>query len=194
MLSSVKYALVAASLVLASSMAEARPVKIVAFGDSGIAGKGVSAGENMPAKLEAALRAKGYDVQVVNAGINGDTIDGALGRVGVTHGADIVIVQVGVNDLRKGASPSEVRAGMRRLVNAIRQGGAQVIVTGFRGFHGCSIKATRCQSDMYEGTSRYRIDAAGHISPAGYDRVVSRLLSRVEPLVKTKAAILSRKT
>ncbi len=65
----------------ANAPAFAAPTGIVVIGDSNIAGKGVSSSEAYPAKLERALRAKGYDVRVTNAGVNGAKVPDVLFRV-----------------------------------------------------------------------------------------------------------------
>ncbi len=77
---------------------------IVAFGASNTYGKGVVRNQAYPAQLEAVLRAKGANVRVVNAGINGDTTEGMLARLdrAVPNGTSAVILQPGGNDRRKG--------------------------------------------------------------------------------------------
>jgi acyl-CoA thioesterase I len=77
---------------------------IVALGASNTYGKGVARNQAYPAQLEAILRAKGLSVRVVNAGINGDTTEGMLGRLdsAVPNGTSAVILQSGGNDRRKG--------------------------------------------------------------------------------------------
>ena len=77
---------------------------IVALGASNTYGKGVARNQAYPAQLEAILRAKGLSVRVVNAGINGDTTEGMLGRLdsAVPNGTSAVILQPGGNDRRKG--------------------------------------------------------------------------------------------
>ena len=76
---------------------------IVALGASNTYGKGVARNQAYPAQLEALLRAKGLSVHVVNAGINGDTTEGMLGRLDrvVPNGTSAVILQPGGNDRRK---------------------------------------------------------------------------------------------
>src|SRR5450432_3128230 len=78
---------------------------IVALGASNTYGKGVARNQAYPAQLEAILRAKGSDVRVVNAGINGDTTEGMLRRLdrAVPNGTSAVILQPGGNDRRKGS-------------------------------------------------------------------------------------------
>ncbi|MGA7805132.1 GDSL-type esterase/lipase family protein [Bradyrhizobium sp.] len=76
---------------------------VVALGASNTYGKGVARSEAYPAQLQAILRAKGVNVHVVNAGINGDTTEGMLNRLDrvVPGGTSAVILQPGGNDRRK---------------------------------------------------------------------------------------------
>jgi len=84
-------------------IASADAATIVALGASNTYGKGVAHNQAYPAQLEAILRAKGLSVRVVNAGINGDTTEGMLGRLdrAVPNGTKAVILQPGGNDRRK---------------------------------------------------------------------------------------------
>src|ERR1700761_2900648 len=81
----------------------AQAATVVALGASNTFGKGVSRGQAYPAQLEALLRAKGLNVRVINAGINGDTTGGMLARLDrvVPKGTSVVILQPGGNDRRK---------------------------------------------------------------------------------------------
>src|SRR6516162_5788035 len=94
---------VALTMLLQAGMAHA--VTVVALGASNTAGKGVSADQAYPAQLEAMLRARGLDVNVINAGISGDTTGGMVARLdsAVPKGTKVVILQPGGNDLRKNA-------------------------------------------------------------------------------------------
>ncbi|MGF6431862.1 MULTISPECIES: GDSL-type esterase/lipase family protein [Bradyrhizobium] len=92
-----------AALSLGAGLADA--ATIVALGASNTYGKGVARNQAYPAQLEAILRAKGLNVRVVNAGINGDTTEGMLQRLdrAVPNGIRAVILQPGGNDRRKGS-------------------------------------------------------------------------------------------
>src|SRR5713226_10367112 len=83
----------------------AQAATVVALGASNTFGKGVSRSQAYPAQLEALLRARGLNVHVINAGINGDTTGGMLARLDrvVPKGTSVVILQPGGNDRRKGA-------------------------------------------------------------------------------------------
>src|ERR1700710_1659988 len=92
--------------VLNIGVASADAATIVALGASNTYGKGVARNQAFPAQLEAILRAKGSNVRVVNAGINGDTTAGMLARLdqAVPNGTSAVILQPGGNDRRKGGA------------------------------------------------------------------------------------------
>ena len=79
------FAIAVASLgsALAPVVATERPLKIVALGDSLTAGYGLPATDAFPVKLAHALEAKGIKVQIVNAGVSGDTTAGGLARLRV---------------------------------------------------------------------------------------------------------------
>ena len=107
---------VLAFLIAADVSAAAEPVRIVAFGDSATAGWLVARQDAYPAQLQAALRKKGYDVAVDNAGINGGTFLDALLHFdeAIAPGTDIAIVEFGTNDLRQRASMKTVRVAPDR--------------------------------------------------------------------------------
>jgi acyl-CoA thioesterase I len=105
-----------AVLGIFSSVDAARAATIVALGASNTYGMGVSRGQAYPAQLQALLRARGLNVQVINAGINGDTTAGMLARLdqAVPRGTSVVIFQPGGNDLRR-HSPDQTSAIQSRL-------------------------------------------------------------------------------
>src|SRR5438874_11450149 len=82
----------------------AKPVKLVVLGDSLSAGLGLPAQEAFPAKLQKALQAKGIDVDMINAGVSGDTSSGGRDRLdwSVAEGIEGVIVELGANDALRG--------------------------------------------------------------------------------------------
>jgi acyl-CoA thioesterase-1 len=102
-------------------VASADAATIVALGASNTYGKGVARNHAYPAQLEAILRAKGMSVRVVNAGINGDTTEGMLGRLdrAVPNGTSAVILQPGGNDRRKGRPDRTAEIQSRLLARHI---------------------------------------------------------------------------
>jgi len=91
------------AFALFSTFGTAHAATIVALGASNTFGKGVSRSQAYPAQLETLLRARGLNVRVINAGINGDTTGGMLARLDrvVPKGTSVVILQPGGNDRRK---------------------------------------------------------------------------------------------
>ncbi len=126
--------IVAFLVALAASPASAQPIKIVAFGDSLIAGFGLKANESFPAQLENALRKKGHNVEIVNAGVSGDTTSGGLSRLdwSVQDGTDAVIVVLGANDMLRGMEPEVARKNLDQIVNRLKARKIEVILGGMR--------------------------------------------------------------
>jgi acyl-CoA thioesterase-1 len=112
----------------------ARTLRIVAFGDSLSAGFELAANASFPAQLEAALRAKGRGVTVVNAGVSGDTASDGLARLdwSVPADADLVIVEFGANDMLRGLDPAITRRALDQIIIRLQGRGASVLLVGMR--------------------------------------------------------------
>ena len=127
-------AFAAAGLVWTGSIlaAAAEPVEIVGFGDSLMAGYQLDAGQSFPEKLEAALREKGRDVTVVNAGVSGDTTSGGLSRLdwSVPDGTDLVILELGANDMLRGISPEITERNLDAMITRLKERGIAVLLAG----------------------------------------------------------------
>jgi acyl-CoA thioesterase-1 len=121
-------ALVTAALL--APLAARADTKIVAIGASNTSGFGAGFGQAFPSQLEAMLKAHGYKVQVVNAGVPGDTTRGMLARLDASVPADtrIVILQPGGNDLRFGYTKEERANNIRAMVARLQKRGIRVIV------------------------------------------------------------------
>ena len=88
-----------------------QPLRIVVFGDSLVAGFQLKASDAFPAQLERALKARGHAVEVINAGVSGDTTAGGLERLrwAVPERTDAVILELGANDALRGLDPTAPR-------------------------------------------------------------------------------------
>jgi acyl-CoA thioesterase-1 len=91
-----------------------KPIRIVVLGDSLSAGFGLAAPDAFPAKLQKALKDKGIDVDMSNAGVSGDTSSGGRDRLdwSVPEGTEGVIVELGANDALRGTDPAVTRAAL----------------------------------------------------------------------------------
>ncbi len=113
------------------------PRTIVAFGDSLMAGYQLRPGEGFAPQLEAALRSKGRVVTVVNAGVSGDTTVQGKARLnwvmaGLTTKPDLVILELGANDMLRGQSPAAAKANLDAMIAAFRQKGLRVVLAGMK--------------------------------------------------------------
>jgi acyl-CoA thioesterase-1 len=176
-----------ALLLAASSTASARPVRIVAFGDSMTAGWLVPRAQAYPAQLQALLRKKGYDVVVTNAGINGGTTRDALLHFdeAIAPGTDIAIVEFGTNDLRQRASMNTVGSRLTEIIRALRERKIEVLVIGLGSLKLDEIaraeKVAYAQWSLPPG--KYRARDHAHYNAQGYAIVVARMLPQVEALI-----------
>jgi acyl-CoA thioesterase I len=100
----------------------ARPLTIVVLGDSLSAGHGLPRAAAFPEVLERTLRTRGHNVEMVNAGVSGDTAIGGLERLdwSVPEGTDGVIVALGANDMLRGLDPSVTRRAIEGIVKELK--------------------------------------------------------------------------
>jgi acyl-CoA thioesterase-1 len=112
----------------------ARPVRIVAFGDSLSSGYGLKPSQAFPAQLQRELKARGHDVLVANAGVAGDTTAAALERLAwaVPEGTDAVILEFGGNDALRGIDPKETRANLEKLIAGLKARRVPILLAGMR--------------------------------------------------------------
>jgi acyl-CoA thioesterase-1 len=105
---------------------------IVALGDSLTAGYGLPQNESFPAKLEAALKAQGRAVTVVNAGVSGDTSNAALQRLdwALPEDASAVIVELGGNDALQGIPPEGTKAALAKIIEQLQAKGLPMLIAG----------------------------------------------------------------
>ncbi|AUX70389.1 carboxylesterase [Porphyrobacter sp. HT-58-2] len=111
--------------------------RILAFGDSLFAGYGLDPSQSYPARLEAALRARGVNAKIANAGVSGDTTAAGLNRITFTLDAqqqapDLFILELGGNDLLRGLSPEETRANLAQMLSVLRDRNVPVLLMGMR--------------------------------------------------------------
>jgi len=123
---------VALGLSMLAFGASAEPLRIVALGDSLMAGLGLPNDQAPPAVLEQRLRADGYDAVVVNAGISGDRTEGGLARIdyALEDGADLVILELGGNDMLTGVDAETTRKNLEKMIAISKHKGARVLLVG----------------------------------------------------------------
>lgn len=182
----------------------AEPVRIVAFGNSLTAGLGLEAKDAFPVKLEAALKAKGYDVRIVNAGVSGDTATAGLARLdwSIPQGTHAVILELGANDALRGISPAVPRLALDAMIRRLKQRKIEVLLTGMRAPPNLGSEYAAAFDRIYSDIAKTHdlllypffldgitvdsrlIQPDGmHPTPAGVDVIVDRILPPVEKLI-----------
>jgi acyl-CoA thioesterase-1 len=109
-----------------------KPVKMVVLGDSLSAGLGLPAPAAFPIRLQKALNDKGIAVDMVNAGVSGDTSSGGRDRLdwSVGEGTEAVIVELGANDALRGVDPAVTRAALSDILGRLKARGIAVLLCG----------------------------------------------------------------
>ena len=115
-----------------NSATAAEALRILALGDSLTQGYGLPNGTEFPAQLEAALRAEGLNIGVINAGVSGDTSAGGLARLdwSLSDHPDAAIVELGGNDALRGLSPAEMEQNLDAILARLSQEGIPVLLAG----------------------------------------------------------------
>ena len=122
--------LMTAEAVLAQT--PAKPLKMVVLGDSLSAGLGLSASAAFPARLQKSLEAKGIKVDMINAGVSGDTSSGGRDRLdwSIPEGTEAVILELGANDALRGIDPAVTRAALTDILTRLKARKIAVLMCG----------------------------------------------------------------
>lgn len=192
-------------VALAAAPVNAQPIKIVAFGDSLIAGFGLRANESFPAQLENALKKRGHDVEIVNAGVSGDTTAGGLSRIdwSTQDGTDAVILVLGANDMLRGMEPETARQNLDGMIKRLKERKIEVLLGGMRAAPNLGADYARKFDAVYAelakehdiliypffldgvaGERDLNLNDGIHPTPKGVSLVVARILPTVESLIE----------
>ena len=130
-------ALFQALLLVMATPAQAREVLILAFGDSLSAGYGLKPQDAFPAQLQTTLRKQGVAARVHNGGVSGDTTTAGRGRLGwVLTGLkakpDLVILELGANDMLRGQSPALAKANLDAMIADLKRRKIPVLLAGMK--------------------------------------------------------------
>jgi len=203
-------AALAPALVLGASAAAAeQPLRIVVLGDSLVAGFGLKPSEAFPAQLERALKARGHAVEVINAGVSGDTTAGGLARVAwaVPERTDAVILELGANDALRGLDPARAKANLDKTISTLKAGGAEVLLAGMFAPRSLGKDYVRTFDGMYpelakkyglilypfflEGVAldaKLSLDDGMHPNARGVAEITKLILPSVEQLIERTRA------
>ena len=196
--------LAAAGLILSGLAASAQPYRIVGFGDSLMAGFGLDPGQGFTEKLQAALKARGIDAEVANAGVSGDTTSGGLSRLdwSIPDGTQLVILELGANDMLRGVDPAVTEKNLDAMLARLKAHNIPVLLAGMMAAPnlGADYQATfdaiypkLAQKygvplypfflDGVAADAKYLQGDQMHPNAQGVERMVERMLPSVEKLV-----------
>jgi acyl-CoA thioesterase I len=110
----------------------AKPIKMVVLGDSLSAGLGLSGSEAFPVRLQKSLQNKGIAVDMINAGVSGDTSSGGRDRLdwSVPEGTEAVILELGANDALRGIDPAVTRSALSEILTRLKARKIAVLLCG----------------------------------------------------------------
>ncbi|HZZ63366.1 MAG TPA: arylesterase [Roseiarcus sp.] len=196
----------AAGLLAASAApASARTLRLVVLGDSLTAGLGLPAGKAFPEQLEAALRTKGFDVDVVNAGVSGDTAEDGLARYdwSVPADANALVVELGANDMLRGLPPEQTEKALTAILEKAKAAHLPTLIAGMRAAPNLGADYDHAFDAIYPavaeasganlypffldgvaGDARLNQPDGMHPTTAGVAVIVGRILPSVENLLR----------
>jgi acyl-CoA thioesterase-1 len=187
-------------------LAQGQPIRLVALGDSLTAGYGLPQEAAFPVVLERALKAKGYNVEVANAGVSGDTASAGLDRLdwSVPDDTDGVIVELGANDMLRGVDPSVPRKAIDTIVERLKARGIPVMLAGMYASRNLGADYTRKFDSLYPDIAKkhdlvlypFFLDGVAgerslnlqdgiHPTAKGVEIIVARILPTVETFIAT---------
>lgn len=117
---------------LAGGAASAAEKRLLLFGDSLTAGYGLSEEDGFAAQLQRALDARGHEVEIINAGVSGDTSAGGLARLewSLASNPTHALVELGANDALRGLDPAAMEQNLDRIISGMQDAGAKVLLAG----------------------------------------------------------------
>jgi len=176
----------------------------VFLGDSLAAGEGLAEEDAFPAVLGRALRADGWAVRVVNAGVGGDTTAGGLRRLDwlLRQRPDVVVVELGANDGLRGLELADTEKNLRAIIIAVQEAGAEAVLCGMLLPPNYGPDYTRAFATMFPrlaeeldvGLVPFLLDGVGgvaamnladgiHPNAAGHERIAATVRPYVEALI-----------
>jgi acyl-CoA thioesterase I len=179
----------------------AETITLLALGDSLTAGLGLDPAQAFPTRLEAALKAKGHNIVVMNAGVSGDTASQGAARLdwALSDGVDGVLIELGANDALRGLPPEQAEQALDEILSKLKQRKLPVLLLGMKAppnlgpDYGTKFDAIYPELAAKFGTALYPFYLDGvaadaklnqadgmHPNAEGVNEIVKRLLPTVE--------------
>lgn len=192
-------------VLAAASPAAARTIRLVVLGDSLTAGLGLPPGKAFPDRLQAALRGRGWDVDVLNAGVSGDTAADGLARYdwAVPANAGALIVELGANDMLRGLEPEATKKALSAILDKAHAARLPTLIAGMRAAPNLGAEYDRAFDAIYPALAKdhdvalypFFLDGVAgdpklnqadgmHPTAEGVDAIVERIAPSVEKILK----------
>ena len=200
----IRFLLVCAAFLISFQTAFAKPITLLALGDSLTSGYGLAPDEAFPAKLEAALESRYPELKIINAGVAGDTAADGMARLNWALSDDVggLIVGLGANDALRGLDVAQTETALDGIMAKARVKKLPVLILGMKAppnmgpeyvtkFDGLYLRlAEKYQALLYpfylEGVAaNASLNQADGIHPngQGVDVIVSKVAPEVEDLI-----------
>ena len=203
------FVVVSSLFLVAAPPVQAQTIHILAFGDSLTAGFGLDPAQAFPARLETALKARGHDIVIANAGVSGDTSTAAAERLDWSLGQDVdgVIVELGANDALRGIAPERTEAALDEILSELGKRKLPVLFAGMLAPRNLGSDYGKSFDALYPRLARkhgvlfypFFLDGVAadpalnqpdglHPNSKGVDMIVARILPIAEDLIKQASA------
>ena len=182
----------------------AEPIRLLALGDSLTAGYGLPQGQGFVPRLEAALKAQGRDVKVINAGVSGDTTAGGLARLdwSLQENPEAALVALGANDMLRGLAPLDAERNLDAILSKLKARNLPVLLVGMKASANLGLDYAKAFDAIYarqarkHGVALYPFFLEGvalkqslnqddglHPNARGVEEIVRRILPQVQNLL-----------
>ena len=168
--------LVVLALLFVAGRSEAASVEIVALGTSNTYGDGVARQDTYPAQLEALLRAKGIDAQVINAGVDSETSARMVARLesAVPSGSRLVLIEIHRNNEIRGGTSGQTRQNLAAIKAWLQARKIKYI----------DVSTIMASYVMAGRSSPLKMPDGRHLNRDGYARVANVVLPQVMAAIR----------
>ena len=109
--------------------------KLLILGDSISAGYGIKESENWVRLLESSLKRDGFDIEIINSSVSGDTTIGGLSRIKNDldqYSLDFVLIELGGNDALRGYPIKQIKSNLNKIIDECIKAGSTPIIMQIR--------------------------------------------------------------